>query len=169
MRVAIAGLLLAGAIAAVPSPALAQDEGGGPSESEIVKALRTKEAEIGPEKQKFVEEKLNLTTEQLAAFRPIYAQFQETLKRFNQRRLDNVITYSRAYNSRKLSDEQAHALALEALAIEREENFELEMAYGKARTVLPPKKAVTYLHIESKLRTLVRFKQTSAVPLAEGL
>jgi hypothetical protein len=112
---------------------------------------------------------MNLTAEQLAKFRPIYAEHQEALKRFNQRRLDNVTAYSRAYNSRKLSDDEAHALALEALAIEREENLELELVYGKVRTVLPPKKAITYLHIESKLRTLVRFKQTSAVPLAEGL
>jgi Spy/CpxP family protein refolding chaperone len=169
VRKAIAGLLLAGALAAAPSPAPAQGSGEGASEADIVRALRAKEAEIGPEKQAFVEDKLNLTAEQLAAFRPVYAEFQEALKRFNQRRLDNVIAYSRAYNSRKLTDEQAHALALEALAIEREENYELEMVYGKARTVLPPKKAVTYLHIESKLRTLVRFKQTSAVPLAEGL
>jgi Spy/CpxP family protein refolding chaperone len=169
VRQAPARLALALALACFPLLAPAHGAGNGPSESDIVRSLRAKEAEIGPEKQAFVEDKLNLTTEQLAAFRPIYASFQEALKRFNQRRLDNVIAYSRAYNSRKLSDEQAHALALEALAIEREENYELEMVYGKARTVLPPKKAVTYLHIESKLRTLVRFKQTSAVPLAEGL
>lgn len=169
MRQGSARLLLALALACSPLLASAQGAGEGMSESDIVKALRAKEAEIGPEKQKFVEDKLNLTAPQLAAFRPIYAEFQEALKRFNQRRLDNVIAYSRAYNTRRLSDEQAHALALEALAIEREENYELEMVYGKVRTVLPPKKAVTYLHIESKLRTLVRFKQTSAVPLAEGL
>ena len=166
MRPALAGLWLAGILAASPAPALAQD---GPSEAEIAKALHAKETEIGPEKQKFVEEKMNLSAEQLAKFRPIYAEHQQALKRFNQRRLDNVVAYSRAYNSRKLSDEQAHALALEALAIERDENLELELVYGKVRSVLPPKKAVTYLHIESKLRTYVRFKQASVVPLAEGL
>ena len=166
MKPALAGLLLAGVLAALPAPAPAWAQE--PSEADIAKALHAKEAEIGPAKQKFVEEKMNLTAEQLAKFRPIYAEHQQALKRFNQRRLDNVVAYSRAYNSRKLSDDEAHALALEALAIEREENLELELVYGKVRTVLPPKKAAHYLQIESKLRALVRFKQASAVPVAKG-
>jgi Spy/CpxP family protein refolding chaperone len=139
-----------------------------PTEGEIVKALHSKEAEIGPTKQAFVEAQLALTPEQLAKFRPIYAGHQEALKRFNQRRLDNVVEYSRAYNDNSLSDEQAHKLALEALAIEREETFELEMVYGKVRTAIPPKKAVHYLQIESKLRALVRFRQAESVPVAKG-
>jgi hypothetical protein len=42
------------------------------------------------------------------------------------------------------------------------------MTYAKARTVLPRRKAVHYLQIESKLRALVRFKQAAAVPVAKG-
>ena len=169
MRRGIAGLGLAFALALVAPAATAQDaDGDGTiSEAEVIKALHAKEAEIGPGKQAFVEEQLALTPEQLEKFRPIYAQHQETLKRFNQRRLDNVVAYSREYNADSLTDARAHELALEALAIEREEGLELEMTYGKVRTVLPPRKAVHYLQIESKLRSLVRFKQASSVPVAK--
>jgi Spy/CpxP family protein refolding chaperone len=162
MRSALAMLLALAATVASPQ---AMRE---PTEAEIVKALHGKEAEIGPTKQAFVEAQLALTPEQLAKFRPIYAGHQEALKRFNLSRLDNVVEYSRAYTDNSLSDEQAHKLAREALAIEREETFELEMVYGKVRTAIPPKKAVHYLQIESKLRALVRFRQAESVPVAKG-
>jgi len=169
MRKALARLGLAAVIGLLPLASQAQSAGAGKmSEAEVMSALHSKEAEIGPAKQAFVEEQLALTPEQLAKFRPIYAEHQAALKRFNKRRLDNVVAYSREYNADSLSDASAHTLALEALAIEREETFELEMTYAKARTVLPPKKAVHYLQIESKLRALVRFKQASAVPVAKG-
>jgi Spy/CpxP family protein refolding chaperone len=161
-RLALAMLL---ALAAPLASAQAMRE---PSEAEIVKALQNKEAQIGPTKQAFVETQLALTPEQLARFRPIYAEHQDALRRLNQRRLDNVVEYSHAYNDNSLTDEQAHKLALEALAIEREETFELEMVYGKVRTAIPPKKAVHYLQIESKLRALVRFRQAESVPVAKG-
>ena len=168
MRRARARLLLT-ALLLFPLSAAAQVAGGSdaPGEAEVLRALHAKEAEIGPEKQAFVEQQLALTPEQLAKFRPIYAGHQAALKRFNQRRLDNVVAYSRAYNSDSLGEAQAHALALEALAIDREESFEQEMTYGKVRTAIPPKKAVHYLQIESKLRALVRYQQASAVPVAK--
>jgi len=164
IRLALALAMLL-ALAAPPGFAQAMRE---PTEAEIIKALQGKESEIGPTKQAFVESQLALTPEQLAKFRPIYAQHQEALKRFNQRRLDNVVEYSRAYNDNNLTDELAHKLILEALAIEREETFELEMTYGKVRTAIPPKKAAHYAQIESKLRALVRFRQAESVPVAKG-
>jgi hypothetical protein len=169
MRAGVARFGLAAAIGLLPLASLAQSAGEAkpPGEAEVIAALHAKEAEIGPGKQAFVEQQLALTAAQLAKFRPIYAEHQAALKRFNQRRLDNVVAYSRDYNADKLSDATAHQLALEALAIEREETFELEMTYAKARTVLPSKKAVHYLQIESKLRALVRFKQAAAVPVAK--
>jgi hypothetical protein len=153
---------------AAPAAYAQAAQSGEPSEKDIISALQGKQAEIGPAKQSFVESQLALTPEELAKFRPIYAQHQEALKRFNQRRLDNVVDYSRAYNDNSLTDAQAHKLALEALAIEREETFELEMVYGKVRTAIAPKKAVHYLQIESKLRALVRFRQAESVPVAKG-
>ena len=141
---------------------------GEPGEAEVIKALHAKEAEIGPEKQSFVRSQLQLTQEELAKFDPIYAEHQAALKRFNQRRLDNVVAFSREYNNDSLTEADAHKLALEALAIEREEHLELELLYGKVRTVLPAKKAALYLQLESKLRTLVRFKQASATPLVKA-
>ena len=154
------------ALAAPAAYSLAAQQGE-PSEAEVIAALHAKEAQIGPDKQAYVELQLRLTPEQLAKFKPVYAEHQAALKRFNQRRIDNVVAFSRAYNDDSLSEAGAHQLALEALAIEREENLELELTYGKVRTVLPPKKAVLYLQIESKLRALVRFRQASAVPVAK--
>jgi len=161
-------LALALAVALVPLAGQAQSAAQGPSEAQVIAALEGKAAESGPIKQGFVEQQLALAPEQLQKFRPIYAEHQSALQRFNKRRLDNVVAYSREYNADSLTEATAHELALEALAIEREEIFELEMTYGKVRTVLPAKKAVHYLQIESKLRALLRYRQASAVPVVKG-
>jgi len=166
VRERAAGLAIALAIALAPPAAFAQ---AAPTQAErenqSLEALAAKEAKAGPVKKAFVEEQLALTPEQLAKFRPIYAEHQEALSRFNKRRLDNVSAYSREWNAQKLTDAKAHELALEALAIEREEGYELEMTYGKVRTAIPPLKAAHYLQIESKLRALVRYRQAESVPV----
>jgi hypothetical protein len=69
--------------------------------SRIIRRCTPSRRNSAPAKQTFVEEQLALTPEQLAKFRPIYAEHQAALKRFNQRRLDNVVAYSRAYNAQQ--------------------------------------------------------------------
>lgn len=121
---------------------------------------------VGPGKQDFIDEQLELSDEEAAKFWPIYDQHQAALRKFNQRRLDNILAYARAYNDGSLDDKSATAIAREALDLEKDEAVQMEHAFNKLRKVIPAIKAARYLQIENKLRAIVRFEQAARVPYA---
>ncbi|WP_368564693.1 hypothetical protein [Pseudoxanthomonas sp. UTMC 1351] len=125
------------------------------------------ESEVGPEKRAFVEEQLALTPPEGAKFWPIYEAYQEALRGFNQRRLDNILKYARAYNAGAIDDATATAIAEDALDLEKDEAVKMEHTFRKLRKVIPAVKAVRYLQVENKLRAIVRFEQAAQVPLAD--
>jgi Spy/CpxP family protein refolding chaperone len=157
--------LLALAIGVSPAATFAQEAASVPTDEEVVAAMHAAEAQIGPGKHDFIEQQLALSPEQAKKFWPIYDAHQEALKKFNQRRIDNILAYAKVFNSDSLTDAEANRLAEAALAIEKEEVDELAQTYAKVKAVLPGLKAVNYLQIEAKLRALVRYKQASEVPV----
>jgi hypothetical protein len=157
-------------VALLAAPAWAQEKkGSGYSAEEAAsfEEMHALESEIGPEKRAFVEEQLMLTPQEGAKFWPIYDAYQQTLHGFNQRRLDNILMYARAYNAGAIDDATATAIAEEALDLEKDEAAQMEHAFRKLRKVVPAVKAVRYLQVENKLRAIVRFEQAAQVPLAD--
>lgn len=151
------------------SPAWAQQPGEGErsaEEAETIADMHALEAEIGEGKRAFIQEQLELTLQEDAKFWPIYDAHQEALLEFNQRRLDNIMKYARAYNADALDDATALAIANEALDLERDEAKQMEHTFHKLRKVVPVVKAARYLQVENKLRAIVRFEQAAQVPLA---
>jgi Spy/CpxP family protein refolding chaperone len=160
-----------GLIAAlIAAPAWSQENkssGYSADEAASFAEMHAIEAEIGPEKRAFIEQQLELTAEQGAKFWPIYDAYQEKLHGFNQRRLDNILMYARAYNAGAIDDATATAIAKDALALEKDEAVQMEHAFRKLKKVVPAVKAVRYLQVENKLRAIVRFEQAAQVPLAD--
>jgi hypothetical protein len=149
------------------APAWAQestDTGNSADEAAAVAEMHAIEAEIGPGKRAFIEEQLQLTLQEDAKFWPIYDAHQEALLAFNQRRLDNILRYARAYNDDAMDDATALAIAEEALGLERDEAKQMEHTFHKLRKAVPVVKAARYLQVENKLRAIVRFEQAAQVP-----
>lgn len=149
------------------APAWAQEGTGtgySADEAEAVAEMHAIEAEIGPGKRAFIEEQLQLTAEQEALFWPIYDAHQEALQAFNQRRLDNILKYARAYNDEVMDDATALAIAEEALDLEQDEAKQMEHTFHKLKKVLPVVLAARYLQVENKLRAIVQFEQAAQVP-----
>src|SRR5688500_6970905 len=113
------------------------------------------ETEVGAGKRAFIEEQLQLTLQEDAKFWPIYDAHQEALQAFNQRRLDNILKYARAYDTDALDDAAALAIAEEALDLERDEAKQMEHTFHKLRKAVPVIQAVRYLQVENKLRAVV--------------
>lgn len=126
--------------------------------------MRTLQDEIGSGKRAFIEEQLVLTPKEATRFWPIYDAHQKALSAFNQRRLDNILSYARHYNANSLNDAAATAIAEEALALERDEAMRMEQTYRQLIKAVPPVKAVRYLQVENKVRAIVRFEQAAQVP-----
>ena len=139
-----------------------------PAEAEAVAQMQVLQAYVGSGKRAFIEQQLQLTPEEAEKFWPVYDAHQAALAEFNRRRLDNVLAYARVWNSGKIDDAAATALAKEAIAIEKQEAAQLERTFGKLKRAVPAVKAVRYLQVEAKLRAIVRFDQAAQVPFIPG-
>lgn len=162
-------LIRLGLIAALATaPAWAQEAGNpgySEDEAEVVAEMHALESVVGEGKRAFIEEQLDLTLQEDAKFWPIYDAHQEALQAFNQRRLDNILKYARAYDADTLDDATALAIAEEALDLERDEAKQMERTFHKLKRAVPAVQAARYLQVENKLRAVVRFEQAAQVPL----
>ena len=164
---ALARLSLIAALVAAPAWSKeAKDPGYTADEAESVAEMHALETDVGPGKRAFIEEQLELTPEEDAKFWPIYDAHQEALQAFNQRRLDNIMKYARAYNADALDDVSAVAIVEESLDIEKDEAEQMERTFHKLKKAVPVVKAANYLQVENKLRAVVRFEQAAQVPYA---
>lgn len=163
---ALARLSLIAALVAMPAFAQdAKDSGYTADEATTVAEMHALEAVVGDGKRAFIEEQLDLTLQEDAKFWPIYDAHQEALQAFNQRRLDNILKYARAYDADTLDDATALAIAEEALDLERDEAKQMERTFHKLKRAVPAVQAARYLQVENKLRAVVRFEQAAQVPL----
>ena len=158
--------LIAALVAAPAWSKEAKDPGYTADEAESVAEMHALETDVGPGKRAFIEEQLELTPEEDAKFWPIYDAHQEALQAFNQRRLDNIMKYARAYNADALDDASAVAIVEESLDIEKDEAEQMERTFHKLKKAVPVVKAANYLQVENKLRAVVRFEQAAQVPYA---
>lgn len=90
-----------------------------PAEAEAVAQMQVLQAYVGSGKRAFIEQQLQLTPEEAEKFWPVYDAHQAALSEFNRRRLENILAYARVWNSGKVDDAAATALAKEAIAIEK--------------------------------------------------
>ncbi|KAF1690445.1 hypothetical protein [Pseudoxanthomonas koreensis] len=154
----MATLLSSTAQARQPAPPNADDE-------PLYAGMRLLQAQTAEEKRAFVAAQLQLDETQAPRFWPVFEEHQEALSALNQRRLENILAYARAWNDDSLDDSRAAELAEQALSIEEDETALLKHTYHKLKRVVPASKAVSYLQLESKIRAVVRYEQAVSVPL----
>jgi hypothetical protein len=107
---------------------------------------------------------LEMTASESAKFWPIYEEYEGKLKKLDDRFLELVNQYAGKYDT--LSDADATAGLKEKMAIERE-RMDLKQAYTKKiAKVLPPKKALRYAQLETRIEILLRSQVYSLIPLA---
>ncbi len=107
---------------------------------------------------------LGLTESESRAFWPVYDDYEAKVKMLNDRFLDLVNRYVAEYDT--LSDADAKAMLKEKMAIE-EERMRLKQNYTKkVEKVLPPKKALRYAQIETRIDNMLRRDVYGLIPLA---
>ncbi len=122
---------------------------------------------VKADKKLLIAENLGLTDAEASAFWPIYDEYQQELEGINERLANVIQSYANEYNANTLTNDMANELMNEALAIEEAE-VELNKKYlVRLNDVVPAKKAVRYLQMESKIRALVRFDLSTQIPLVQ--
>jgi Spy/CpxP family protein refolding chaperone len=141
------------------APAVAQDQ---PADN-----MQLVMEKMKADKKLLVAQNLGLTESEAAGFWPVYDAYQKDVTALNDRLGALIESYAAEYRANSLSDERAKALIEENLAIDEAE-VQLRRAYlAKLGEVLPAKKAVRYLQIESKLRAILRYELAAGIPLVK--
>lgn len=150
-------LALALVLAAAPVISLAQGTGVKADEQIILK-------QIMADKKSVYAKNLELTAGESAAFWPIYDEYEAKVKKLDDRFLANLNTFAEQYDT--LSEDAAAGILKEKMAIEKE-RAALKQAYTKKfAKALPPKKALRYAQLETRIENMIRRDVYGLIPLA---
>ena len=144
-------------------PALAQQAPPEKSQAASQESLDALRLEVRKDKRGLVERNMQLTPQEAAKFWPIYETYQQELDRIVQRENRALLDYINAENM--MTDANAKRIGREFLKAEDDEQALRTKQLRRVLGVLPGRKAVRYLQIETKLRTLQRYDVAERIPL----
>jgi Spy/CpxP family protein refolding chaperone len=150
-------LALALLVTALPTLVLAQDAGLASDEQILLKQISTN-------KKAVYAENLGLTEEESAKFWPIYDEYEAKQKPLQDRFLANLNSFAEKYDT--LTDEEATAILKEKMAIEKEGAALKQKYTAKIAKELPPKKALRYAQLETRVQNAVTRNVYTLIPLA---
>jgi Spy/CpxP family protein refolding chaperone len=153
----LAPLAVALCVTALPVLAQAQDAGLATDEQILLKQVMT-------DRKAVYANNLNLTEVESAKFWPIYDEYEAKVKKVNDRFLANLNRFVENYET--LSESGAAEVLKEKMAIEKEREALKQEYTGKVAKVLPPKKALRYAQIETRVDNMLRRDVYSLIPLA---
>jgi hypothetical protein len=136
-------------------------------EQQVIAKAEEGQAQEGPQKRAFIDQQLGLSPQDAARFWPVYEQHQAALNELTRRRIENILSYARAWNAGSVDDETAKKIAREFIAIEEDETSLLKRSYAHASKAVSPAQAARYLQIEAKARAIIRAQEMMSVPLVK--
>lgn len=120
---------------------------------------------IRADKKLLVAANMGLTEAEAKGFWPVYEEYQKDLGGLNARMLRLIQDYAKNYNA--MTDETAKKLVGDYLAIEQDRVKLKESYLPKLGQVLPEKKVVRYIQIESKIEAAIRYELADKIPLVK--
>jgi len=153
---ALAGLVLAAALGAVPVMAAADS-----IESEI-ELLRT---DIKSSKVEIVKKAIDVQGAKADAFWPVYRQYQLDLDKIGDRRLAVIKDY--AANYKTMTDEKARTLTTKALDLQVARVNLLKKYYKNFEKVLGATDAARLVQVEHLVNSLMDVQVAASIPLIE--
>jgi len=150
-------LALALLITALSPLANAQDSGLAADEQILLKQVNT-------DKKALYAQYLGLTEEESAKFWPVYDEYEAKLKPMQDRLLANINAFAEKYDT--LTEDDAAAILKEKMAIEKDREALKQKYTAKIAKELPPKKALRYAQLETRIQTLIARDVYSMIPLA---
>lgn len=164
MKTTLVAALMALAVAAAPT--LAADKAGQPKppdKAADVTDMQMLRTAVQQDKKAFVASTLNLTDAEAKKFWPIYDLYQRSLDQADRRRTRAIIEV--VGTDRPMTDPYAKSLALDLIATDEAEIKARRTLQNRLMRALPPRKAVRYLQLESKIRAIEAYDIASTLPL----
>ena len=133
--------------------ALAQHEG----EIELSRKI------IETERQAIIEANMGLTSDEAAAFWPLFREYRHAIAQVGDRSIELIKQY--AQNWEDLSDEQGEAMLDEFMDIQKSELAIRRKFVPRFRKILPTKKVTRYFQLENKLDAIIDYDLAEQIPL----
>jgi len=150
-------LAVALCVTALPVLAQAQNAGLATDEQILLRQVMT-------DRKAVYANNLKLTEAESAKFWPVYDAYEAKVKKVNDRFLANLNRFVENYDT--LSENDAAEVLKEKMAIEKEREALKQEYTRKVAKVLPPKKALRYAQIETRVDNMLRRDVYSLIPLA---
>lgn len=122
---------------------------------------------VKADKKLLVAANMQLTESEANAFWPVYESYQKDLMGINERLGSLIVNYADVYTTDTLTDETVKTLTDELVGIQTAEAEFVSSYVPKLSQVLPPKKVLLYMQIESKIRAAIKYQLASGIPLVE--
>jgi parvulin-like peptidyl-prolyl isomerase len=153
-------IIAAGLLLACSATWTAAQSPPGTSDAARVDAVRQA---VRTDKRALVEKNMQLTAEEAKKFWPLYDAYQRDLDPILQRQNRSILDYINTESS--MTDANAKRIANDVLAADADEQKLRERLMSKMLKALPARKAVRYMQIENKIRSLNRFDIAVGIPL----
>ena len=162
-RIAIAAAALAACMAWAQSPVPpAPAVPSAAAEGAISMADLRQQLRAG-DRRAIVEHNLQLSAKEGQKFWPLYDRYQRDLEKILRRQNRAMNDYIAAESS--MTDANAKRIAREILITEEDETALTQKHMKAVAKVLPAKKAVRYMQVENKIRSVQRYDIAEVMPL----
>ena len=122
-------------------------------------------SQIQTDKRAIVLKTLELTDAQVAAFTPIYDQYQAEMKVLMERGAANLDKFAANFGS--MTDDAAGSILKDALKNREDRNALMRKYVKKFDKVLPTTKVLQWAQVENKLNTLLDMQAAMIIPIAQ--
>ena len=142
----------------------------GAAEASLAQAVNTRDqneliiSQIQTDKRAVVLSALQLNDTQVAAFTPIYDEYQREMKAVMSRGSDVINKFAANFGS--MTDDAAKGIMKDFFKVRNDRNALLEEYAKKFGRVLPATKVLQWVQVENKLNTLLDAEAASIIPLA---
>lgn len=120
---------------------------------------------VRADKKAVVAKNMELTEAEAKKFWPLYEAYQKDLDKVTQRQNKAILDY--VNQSSTMTDANAKRIARELLDADAEEQRLRERQLKRLYAILPARKAIRYLQIENKIRTLGHYDMGAQIPLVQ--
>jgi hypothetical protein len=145
--------------------ALAGNAGAAEVPAEAKAAIESARAELRADREKLIAANLPLTSEQAAAFWPLYRQYSADRAKAWDLRISTILDYAAAYP--EVDDSTAANLVKRSLQWNREMTRVTESYVKKFSRILPATTVMRLLQIESRIDSIVATRLQAGMPLVE--
>jgi hypothetical protein len=128
----------------------------------IVEKLRS---DLRAERAALVEEEMQFTEDEAAAFWPVYKNYENELRKINNERLELIADYAENYAD--MTDAVARELGKKSIELDIKEAYVRKEYYRRFNHVLPASRALKFFQVDGLLNLLVRAQVASSLPFVE--